>query len=287
MAAILGQYNFNADTDTVNFSTPLTNITPCRMKTASSDVISNFDFIDEGLKSSTHFIINTSYFCRAQVKMLDTEQEFEVFLLGSADDDKEKHMQYVSTIKVPKLFNNNSSKYYEIRVVFSPLRENYDTILFKLKRTAVDLTRVQIYHDGYQAGATPDEEIKLMRYPIFIYQELSSLNSLCKNSENSLPSQNIIKIGIQGQPGAEFCINNERIMLNRTGIYEITHGAIIINSVSAIFPFVDNAGELASIQEEIENSDIDLENVHEIKSRVAFSDTSARYANSFSIDYMY
>lgn len=161
------------------------------------------DFVDVGFSIDGNFQEKQNYYFNCEIVTFETsEQIFNIKLLNKADPSKQ---QYIKTITIPK----GTSIKIPIDFIFSPII-SFDTIVFELQRIESDFT-------------TPREaQITIKEI------------SLIKNIIPLLNTTNLIKIGIQGTPGTKMCINNEEILIGRTGIYEIKNGIVTIDFFSVV-----------------------------------------------------
>lgn len=150
------------------------------------------------------------------IKRLKEDQVFYIRLLnksnyGNADSGS---VQYLKTIRVAPSTDVKHEDWVSVNFMFTPMTNEYDTILFYLVRRAEEYTEQH-------------------RYPGIIYLEVSPIKNILGTGNLITPS-NLMKMGIQSRPGLEMCINKEEIKIGRTGIYEVKNGQIYIDYLSIV-----------------------------------------------------
>lgn len=207
MAYILGQYSKAAGDDSI-FMTLITNGN-ARRKEVQTDVGtqgSGIVFENECIQIGSTFNNNNNYYFHGKIKRMNTNQIFTVKLVNYSSNDIE---QYIKKITVG---GGDPHDWVDIEFVFSPYT-NFDAILFELQRTAEDYS---------------DE----IRYPKIIYEEISVINDIiARKIGNNIE---LLKIGVQSNPGLLMCINGEEIRTSRSGIYELKDDVIVVTFFSVV-----------------------------------------------------
>ena len=267
MSFILGQYNKNFDTelkeathkDNEVFMSLITSGTPKRKKKVyNNDVFndSGIEFFDECVHVDTVLETGINYYFHCKIKKMQTPQRFDIKLIKF--DAEYGDEQYLKTIDIVGGENN---EWVDVEFIFTPAAD-FDTILFELTRTTTD----------YQIG---------IRYPIFVYLELSKINNMITSEIGAGTA--LVKIGVQSHPGLMMCINGEQIYIGKTGIYELKNGIISVSKFSVV-----NA---AKEKEPIDNLLNEIANKGPIAaittSQCLFGTTKYRSIDAFTLDYMY
>ena len=183
-----------------------------------------------------NFVNNVTYYLRFAVKRkevpsMDYESynavKFNLILYkedggATGDHAREKTQTIAKNLILDPYVEGYNSPWKSFTIIFTP-NEAYKYLSFKVNRIGYDYLNYDIEQGGYR---TP-----------FIYNNkpVSGSNTLnfTDNGDfavinNILPSNiRANKIGVQSDPGALFCINQEPIYLGRSGIYEINNGTKI------------------------------------------------------------
>lgn len=160
--------------------------------------------------------VDYSYYIKFDItQFTDSVQDFVIKLKNK--EDVEGPVQEIRTFNV---LQGNGKTSFEL--IFTP-NSSYDTIVFELKRTAVDF--IIINPDG-TSGRKMD--INIQNFSLVT----NIINSYLTSHYDGLTS--LKKIGIQGPPGLLFVLNGEEIRINRTGIYELYHDSILITYLGFI-----------------------------------------------------
>lgn len=267
MAYILGQYNEQTRVDgDSTFMSLVTSGTARRRSTSSDSGVSGSSdlvFNNECVQINSTLSSNNHYYFHGKIKRMLSDQEFEIKLVNFDDSSLD---QFIKNVTVT---GGNENEWVDIEFTFTPF-VTFDTILFYLKRTAEDSL----------TGA---------RIPIIIYEELSIINNVIPKKIR--PDTALIKIGVQGRPGALMCINGEEIRICRTGIYEIKNGVILVDFFSVVNAADETNPTLIGDQiTEINtrwNNATTQEQKEAIGSRCLFSYNKVRTINGFTLDYLY
>lgn len=156
--------------------------------------------------TSGPFQSTENYYVHCDIAPLQTEQVFHVKLMNRNDTSKQ---QYVKTIRIPS-GTTDAASMISIEFTFKPIVK-FDTLVFELQRETYDYANPRVTH--------------------ILMEEIS----LVKNILPTLVgASNLVKIGVQGTSGVRMCINNEDIMIGRTGIYEIKNGVVEIDYFSVV-----------------------------------------------------
>ncbi|MBQ8206354.1 MAG: hypothetical protein IJZ77_02735 [Bacilli bacterium] len=254
MGYIVNQYNKDENTE---FMTALTGGTPVRVKEqADMGIMSSQSinpFVNEGVYMEESLMASSNYYFHGKIKRTSDIQIFYIYLINKDDVSLEANQQYLKTITV-----QSGTGWSDVEFMFTPLI-NFNTILFKLQRTAIDYN--------------PDT----CRYPTIIYQELSLIKNLLVN----LNVESLYKIGVQSRPGFLMCINGEEIRTGKSGIYELRNGFIKVTFFSAVSA-ADETAELKNLMETLPDG-----SSSKIESVCLFSSNVARIIDNFSLDYVY
>lgn len=274
MGYVLGQYNKNKnDGDDENFLNYI-DIGEAKRKPTSSDSGtggSGLIFYNECFKlPTTTFTISRNYYFHCKIKRKETAQNFTIKLIKYVPNPGEESIeQYIKEINVAAGSEDpDHSEWIDLEFTFTPLN-NFDTILFELKRIS----------DDYTKGP---------RYPIIGYQELSSIENLIpRKIKNNVQ---LIKIGVQSRPGLEMNINGEDIRLPRTGIYELKNGIINVSFFSIVAAAKEQTNAIEQWMKEMDHKTIPETDPDKTDSK-CFNDTELyakrRTIDSFTLDYMY
>lgn len=203
--------------------------------------IDDLEFQDECLTSSVGFLSSNSYYFHGKVKKMHwTTQRFYVKLVDDTDETDDTE-QFIKEIIIPQgisdidenenLIPGSDKGWYDIEFTFTPTR-TFNRLWFQLIRTKEDYI-VEVNSEGevIDGGA---------RYPKIIYEELSIMDNLLNKEKFQNMDAGIIKMGIQGRPHFPMFINKEEIRTDRSGIYEIKNGNVLVTSFSVIGRAKDN-----------------------------------------------
>ena len=225
------------------------NINPTYIKTRGYEDASGQDdntsiFTDFALQYN--FQPSTSYYLRVKIKRIEDgyyDSDYGnsnivnfslVFYEEDGGDDGKHTGQLMQTVEKniqlgPHIEGHNDT-WQSFSFVITPNSE-YQYLCFKINRIGYD----------YVYNGTAKE-----RRP-FIYGETMDFNTegdVCEIID-ILPRTAVDKIGIQSRPGTLFCVNQEPIILGRSGIYEVNNGTRI-TSVGVIAP---NGSDAHNIQD--------------------------------------
>ena len=269
MGYILGQYNKAMNADDGIFMTQITTNCEPKRKVISTDIgvtgesLNPFQneciYISEGLQNSK------SYYFHGRIKRLVSNQIFYIKLINFNDAPGTQVEQYIKTITVQ---GGNTSEWVDVEFIFKPLIA-FDSILFELQRTVED----------YRTET---------RYPVIIYEELSTINNIIK--EKIATDISLIKIGVQSRPGLMMCINGEEIHTSRSGVYEIKNGVILVSFFSVVTSATELEVNLRGLEytlSALSDSLTEAEKKATIMSKCIFSNLKARKIDAFTLDYMY
>ena len=193
-----------------------------------------------------NFRPGTSYYIRVKIKRIE-EGHYDsrygnadiinfslVFYEDNGGDDGKHVGQLVQTveknIQMGPYIEGHNDTWQSFSFVVTPNAE-YQYLCFKINRIGYD----------YVYNKTADE-----RKP-FIYGETMDFDTdgdVCE-IKDILPRSTVDKIGIQSRPGTLFCVNQEPIVLGRSGVYEVNNGTRI-TSVGVIAP---NGSDTQNIQD--------------------------------------
>ena len=203
MSYSIGQYFHIPNTQADDFMQALS------ISVQNVDMIgaNNIKFTNAGFGiTSSSFQSTENYYVHCDIAPLQTEQVFYVKLVNKNDTLKQ---QYVKTIIIPSGATSAASM-VSIEFTFKPIAK-FDTLVFELQRETDDYANPRVTH--------------------ILMEEISLI-------KNILPTlvgvSNLIKIGVQGVSGIRMCINNEDIIIGRTGIYEIKNGIITVDYFSVV-----------------------------------------------------
>lgn len=220
----------------------------------------DFIFTEQCLKLDDGFFqIENNYFLHTKIKRLSSAQTFDVYLINGDDTNNfnECEKQFIKKITIKNSDKENS--WVDFSCIFSPLKSNFNTIVFKLARTVEDFTKIRV--------------------PIIVYEELCVIKNML-NDRDMISAENLIKIGVQSHPGALLCINGEEITVGKTGIYELRPGNILIDFLGYVVPTIYNI-DLNTFSESIsifDDTNFDFSYIR---------GTSNRIINPTLIDYIY
>ena len=227
-----------------------------------------FSFGDPYLKLNSSLETGIHYYVHAKVYRLPTVQQFDIKLINSTDASLK---QYIKTATINMAVKPdeeeprpNMDEYFaDVEFIFTPLIDDFDGILFELKRNKDDM----IY----------DETTNMIigRKPLIAFIEVSKIKDV-KPVQKSLP-----KIGVQSRPSLMMCINGEEIHVSRTGIFELRDGIVPVTFFSVV-----NGATL----ENSTNLDTQMNGVYDgnITNSIAFlSENKKRIIDSYTLDYLY
>ena len=252
MSYILNQFNQALVEPCPTNSSPNTiYMTPIETGTAEIKSINPMDptaIVDQCVKTVT-FETNKSYYFHGQIKKMENDQIFYVYLIKFESDPtlQTTKKQYIKTLIVN---GGDTEEWTDVELVFSPLAEGFDCIIFQLKREAIDVGNPRV--------------------PVILYQELDLINNAVGASGGIPCVGEIVKMGIQAHEGLHTVINNESIHIGKSELYEIKNGVITVYS----FSVVSAATESSTI-------------ILPIESRCDFATSKVRGINPFTIDYIY
>lgn len=271
MSYTLGQYSKTTG-DELIYMTLITN-GEAKRKDVQTDIGSQgtgIVFKNECLKVNSLFNNNNNYYFHGKIKRMNSNQVFTIKLVNySSDDDME---QYIKKITVG---GGDPHEWVDVEFIFNPYT-TFDTILFELQRTAEDYS---------------DE----VRYPHIIYEEVSVINNiLSRVIDNDVE---LLKIGVQSNPGLLMCINGEEIRTSRSGIYELKDGVIVVTFFSVVAAAQESTSVLEDTIADI-NTRWDVANAlptaaqrqeakANIQSEQLLNRAKTRIINDFVLDYLY
>lgn len=257
---------------------------------SNSNVILGATNTEECVKFEHGKALNSEniYYLHAKIKRMTSDMTIYVQLANYNSTPAQRTTQYLQTINIQR---GNNSEWYDFEIIFKPLTDNFDCIVFQLQRTVADFSG-----DGY-------------RVPIILYEELS----IIKNFKTNLTDNRIIKMGIQARPGILMCINGQEIHIGKNGIYEIRNGIIYVDYFSIVKAATEIEGEATPINGEdkmivngeyikvhkdcytLEQFLYEMANSNknqnlgegETYSECIFNHPKKRTINAFTIDYMY
>ena len=246
MSYSIGQYFHIPNTQADDFMKALS------ISVQNIDIIgaNNIKFTNAGFGiTSGPFQSTENYYVHCDIAPLQTEQVFHVKLMNRNDTSKQ---QYVKTIIIPSGVTDAASM-VSIEFTFKPIAE-FDTLVFELQRETDDYINPRVTH--------------------ILMEEIS----LVKNILPTLVgASNLVKIGVQGVSGVRMCINNEDIIIGRTGIYEIKNGIIEVDYFSVVA-----AGQLnGNVNDEKNNA---INNNYGTKTNYVIV---SRTIPGFTLDYIY
>lgn len=227
------------------------------------------------------------YYLHAKIKRLTSDMTIYVQLANYTSTPAQRTTQYLQTINIQK---GNDLEWYDFEIIFRPLTNNFDCIVFQLQRTIADFDG----SSGY-------------RVPIILYEELS----IVKNFKTNLTNNRIIKMGIQARPGVLMCINGQEIHIGKNGIYEVRNGIIYVDYFSIVKAATEIEDGITLIQGEVKKVNGESQILHEsftledflynmatsnkyinldegeTYNECIFNHPKERTINAFTIDYMY
>ena len=267
MSYVLNQYNHPKEVDDKNIFLTLVTAGQAKRRKAITDSEVNgnggISFQDECVQIPGGLIKDTNYYFHGKIKRLSSTQTFDIKLINY-DDDKIKE-QYIKTIDI---ISGANSEWVNVDFIFTPA-ENFDTIVFELRRTREDFSDVQ------------------PRFPIIIYEELSVINNIITSQIGQGVA--LVKLGVQADPGLMMCINGEQIYVGRTGIYELRNGIIKATMFSVAEPAEELPAAAGGVNiKELEQflASIGADPVF-TTSRCIFNAPKIRTIDRFTLDYMY
>ena len=276
MSYVLGQYNNTAGENT-SFMTLITDGVAgrCQLVDASSSA-SGLNFEDECIVLTEGvFQTNRNYYFHGKIKLTDLQGlDFSVKMInvdassgtGTIPVFKREGTdeQYIKTISLP---GSADGRWVDITFSFSPLT-TFNCISFELQRTQAD----------YQGG---------IRYPLIIYEELSEINNIINRAHGMKEGVNLIKIGVQSRPGLLMNINGEEIRTNRTGIYEIKNGIVVVSTFSVVASAKEDGTALIDEMNRIDTAWEAGDPKSTIGSGCIIDSSKTRTIDSFTLDYLY
>lgn len=211
------------------------------------------------------------YYFHVKVKRLNTNQEFNIYLINNQDqevfdaNDNLEEMQFLKKIQIQPVGDNNL--WADVAFSFTPVNNNFNCIMFQLKRTA---------DDYYKA-----------REATIIYEELSEIKNNINTISGIKNDIGFIKIGVQSRPGMLMCINGEEIKVGRTGTYELKNGMVVTDFFSVLNTAVErDEEEFNKMMEDLYTKE-DTESIGKTNSVCIFGNPKNRNLDAFSMDYIY
>lgn len=285
MAYMLGQYNYVSGQD-IPFMTLLDGTyleakrRPEESEESDQEDSGETVFHDECLLYTDNHFFQTGhyYYFHGKIRRWTSAQTFYIKLVNYNDTGDEAVEQYIKSIVIGAGTNASQDLWVDVEFMFAPVGD-FNCLLFELVRTTSDWQ-----------GIT--------RSPKIIYEEVSEINNILELSQISASS--LIKLGVQSRPGFLMCINGEEIRTNRTGIYELKNGIMIVNFFSAV-----NGIEAGDSQAAIDRAMQDIDNaiaaidftrtdyeelskeLAAIKSVTVLTNKGDRITSGFALDYMY
>lgn len=255
---------------------------------SNSNIILGATNTEECVKLSRGKALNSEniYYLHAKIKRMASDMTIYVQLTNYNLVPAQRTTQYLQTINIQK---GNNLEWYDFEIIFKPLTDNFDCIVFQLQRTVADFDG-----EGY-------------RIPIILYEELS----IVKNFKTNLTGNKIIKMGVQARPGVLMCINGQGIHIGRNGIYEVRNGIVYVDYFSIVKAATEIEDGETLIQGEVKKVDGKDEILHEgltleqflyemaisnkyinleegkTFNECIFNHPKERIINAFTIDYMY
>ena len=169
------------------------------------------DLVEEDyLQALTNNNKQRSYYIKFKVFKQDTAQSINIKLINTkATTD---NMQLIKNIKINR---GKDTDYSIFEIVISPSDNHvFDRIYFELNRELIDYN-THIADDIY--GRTLSIEI----------ERLDEIYNVIDFLENSIDTDTLKQIGVQGPPGLLMSINGEEIRIGRSGLYEINNGVSV------------------------------------------------------------
>jgi hypothetical protein len=277
MAYVLGQYNKNQNVaDDSIFMTLVTEGTAKHRKSTSDSGVGGVSDIFYNECIQTGGFSNTkNYYFHGKIKRMTSDQTFYVKLVNYDDESSESVEQYIKTVTVAK---GDPNDWVNVEFIFTPL-VIFDTLLFELQRTVEDYR----------------EEV---RYPIIIYEEISEINNIIPRRISD--GVELIKIGVQSHPGLLMCINGEEIRTNRSGIYELKNGIMLVSFFSVVAGAAETTSSMTDTMNAINVAWEQAEALSTAAQREAakraiydnyqinfIATSKKRSIDSFTMDYMY
>ena len=245
MAYSINQYRKDA---TANYMSKVTSI--CNSNKVH---LQSSNYNNECFYCSDGFNKEKIYYLYGWIKKENYSQDINIKLCTTKDSNlitnNIEDMQFVKHLYYEQDFNNG---WREFHLIFSPLIDGYDSILFELNTNKINET-VNI-----------------------IYQELSIFENIISKS---LLQESLIKFGVRSNPGALFCINKEEIYLGKSGIFEIYDEDIQTTFLAPVAPLslsIEGMARLEELKQEFTNSICALN-----------LESKERNFPFFTIDYMY
>lgn len=155
-----------------------------------------------------------TYYLRVTIKNNEEEEEessilnqsLNIFLVlqkGNYFKDSTRPIQYLNA----QAYSISLNSEHFLDIVFTPILDIYDRIVFKINRTNFDALREE-----------EPRVINLVEGSIQLYQ----LNNLKETGQKYWK-----KMGVQARPGTLIVVNKEPIRIGRSGIYELNNGTKI------------------------------------------------------------
>ena len=201
-----------------------------------------FDDFALALEDNGDFVIGQSYYLRVTLKRIPDQTypidwgnanvvNFSLVLYQSdGGDDGKRASEKIQTVEKnvglgPYIVDHNT-EWQTFTFVITP-NANYKYLCFKINRIGYDYVSAEprnpfIYGTTVKRFDSDDGDACIIN------------NILPRNSD---------KIGIQSRPGTLFCVNQEPIILGRSGIYEINNGTRITN-VGVVAPNGSNTNNI-------------------------------------------
>ena len=284
MEYILNQYYYFGNEDK-KWITPIDNVNIELTKNDIFNIVQNIT-----LKNNNNFENNSTYYGVCYIyNNTDSPKVINIKLKYNNDEQQyntDKIYQYITTITIPK------NKWQLIDFTFTPQDQGCSSIVFE-----VDFTKMQ-----------QNDYAQFSYIPIIIPLELSIINNLREkdNEKEKIHDSNdeklitgpYRKIGVQSKPGFRMIINNEEIMVGRTGVYELKNPDIQIQSFGVIqmAQFWEEDKDIENIKQEIEtgfseNQYFIIENDNVVINNDKYNYISKvkkeRLFNGFTLDYIY
>ena len=270
MAYLIGQYNKKTGSDDNIFMTLLTNGEPVRITNKPDITGLSSEFEDAGIKVTPSFTANKNYYFHGHILKLSSVQDFTIKLVNY-NAQGEQIEQYIKEISIGS-YDGSDCQWVDIEFTFTPLSD-FDTVLFELKRIAEDYTT--------EGG----------RYSVLIYEEISEINNLITSGRltdiDLRKTSELLKIGVQSHPGFLMCINGEEIRINRTGIYEIKNGLILIPFFSVVAGAKETTDALKDAKDAVQEARDHGESYKDIGSTSILDKPKTREIDNFILDYLY
>lgn len=206
-------YNFGQfRRDNRPFSTPVI-LGTINMQQVDGDI----NFVNPCVNINEPLDNQNQYYFRFGVKQRkDSAQTISLKLRNT--DLIEDNEQLIENFDIRAAGKNSNENIIYFQVIISP-NAIYNQIIWELKRIPLDYN-TQI---GEQYGRVAEIAND--------YTCTKLINILTYLGENV---EYLKKIGIQGPPSLLMCINREQIRIGKTGIYEINHDDIYIDSINFV-----------------------------------------------------